>query len=119
MTEGIKVGDYLRVPYVVTAESKSRPDGTWVRRVEHPELPDCSAEADSISEALDRLETRRIEVVLAMLAEGRVPPNRRAPIGDTQARQRARRAGLGAEAERVWDVDAAGYRDAAPPSTGA
>lgn len=113
-----RVGDYLRVPYIVTAESRSRPDGTWIRHVEHPELPDCTAEADSIAEALDRLEARRIEVVLAMLAKGRVPPNRRPPIGDTQARQRARRAGLGAQAERVWGLDAAGYRGAASASAG-
>jgi predicted RNase H-like HicB family nuclease len=104
-----RVGDYLRVPYIVTAQSQSRPDGTWVRHVEHPELPDCSAEAESIAEALARLDARRIEVVLALLAEGRTPP-RRALIGETAAKQRARRCGLGPRTEPVWELAAEDFR---------
>jgi predicted RNase H-like HicB family nuclease len=109
----MRVGDYLRVPYIVTAESRPAPDGTWVRRVEHPELPDCSAEADSIVEALQRLDSRRVEVVLAMLADGRTPPARHAPMGEAQARRRAARAGFGDQADRAWDVEAAQFRPGA------
>lgn len=102
----MKVGEYLRVPYVVTAQSQPRPDGSWVRHVEHPELPGCTADADSITEALERLDCRRVSVVLGLLAEGRVPPVRRTLLGDAQARARARRAGYARRLDDVWDLDA-------------
>jgi predicted RNase H-like HicB family nuclease len=102
----MNVGDYLRVPYLVTAQSVPLDDGTWVRHVEHPELPNCIAEADSITGALDLLEVRRIETVLEMLAQGRRPPVRSFLLGDTMARQRVERAGLAGRAEPLWDRDA-------------
>jgi predicted RNase H-like HicB family nuclease len=101
------VGDYLRIPYLVTAESQPRPDGSWVRHVEHPELPDCSADADSITEALQLLDQRRIEVVIAMLSRGEVPPARRALLGEQQALGRVQRAGLADRVGALWDQDAA------------
>lgn len=101
----MKVGDYLRVPYLVTAQSQPRPDGTWTRHVEHPELPGCAAEADSITEALERLDQRRVHVVLGLLAEGTIPPVRKTLLGEAQARNRARRAGLGQRLDDVWDLD--------------
>jgi predicted RNase H-like HicB family nuclease len=100
------VGDYLRVPYLVTAQSQPLPDGSWVRHVEHPELPDCTAEAESITEALSLLDHRRIEVVLTLLAGGERPPAQRAPLGDQQARHRVRRAGLAGRVEDLWNRDA-------------
>lgn len=103
---GGTVGDYLRVPYLVTAQSQPRPDGSWVRHVEHPELPDCTAESESITEALRLLDHRRIEVVLALLARGERPPVLRAPLGDQQARHRVRRAGLADRVEDLWNRDA-------------
>jgi predicted RNase H-like HicB family nuclease len=105
------VGDYLRIPYLVTAQSQSLPDGSWVRHVEHPELPDCSAEADSISEALQLLDQRRIQVVIAMLSRGEVPPTRRAPLGEQQALGRVRRAGLTERVAALWDRDATELAD--------
>jgi hypothetical protein len=101
------VGDYLRIPYLVTAQSQQRPDGTWVRRVEHPELPDCSAESDSITDALSLLDQRRIQVVIAMLSRGEAPAARRAPLGEQQALDRVRRAGLSDRVAVLWDSDAA------------
>jgi predicted RNase H-like HicB family nuclease len=101
------VGDYLRIPYLVTAQSQPLPDGSWVRHVEHPELPDCSADADSITEALQLLDQRRIRVVVAMLSRGEVPPARRAPLGEQQALGRVRRAGLADRVAALWDRDAA------------
>jgi len=101
------VGDYLRIPYLVTAESQPLPDGSWVRHVEHPELPDCSADADSITEALQLLDQRRIEVVIAMLSRGEVPPARRALLGEQQALGRVHRAGLADRVGALWDQDAA------------
>ncbi|MFJ4830788.1 type II toxin-antitoxin system HicB family antitoxin [Streptomyces sp. NPDC088747] len=107
MTASIRtVGDCLRVPYLVTAQSQPLPDGTWVRHVEHPELPDCTAQAESITEALSLLDHRRIEVVLTMLAGGERPPAQRAPIGDQQARHRVRRAGLTDRVSQLWNRDA-------------
>jgi predicted RNase H-like HicB family nuclease len=102
------VGDYLRIPYLVTAESQPRPDGSWVRHVEHPELPDCWADADSITDALQLLDQRRIEVVIAMLSRGEAPPARRALLGEQQALGRVRRAGLADRVGALWDRDAAG-----------
>lgn len=97
------VGDYLRISYLVTAQSVVRDDGTWVRHVEHPELPDCVAEADSITEALRLLEIRRIQVVLDLLADGRTPPARAQRLGPTQARLRVERAGFGERVGALWD----------------
>ncbi|WP_432841679.1 type II toxin-antitoxin system HicB family antitoxin [Dactylosporangium sp. CA-092794] len=107
------VGDYLRVPYLVTAQSVPLPDGSWVRRVEHPELPDCAAQAESILDALALLDTRRIETVLAMLASGQTPPTRRYLLGDTQARQRVQRAGLAERVEPLWRSDGQSLRERA------
>jgi predicted RNase H-like HicB family nuclease len=101
------VGDYLRIPYLVTAQSQERPDGRWVRHVEHPELPGCSADADSITDALQLLDQRRIEIVIAMLSRGEVPPARRALLGEQQALGRVRRAGLADRVRALWDQDAA------------
>ncbi|WP_214102605.1 type II toxin-antitoxin system HicB family antitoxin [Acrocarpospora catenulata] len=106
----MKVGDYLRVPYLVTAQSVPREDGTWVRHVEHPELPDCVAEAESIFDALRLLEAKRIETVLDMLAAGRTPPTKGFLLGATQAWQRVQRAGLADRIEPVWEHDAESLR---------
>lgn len=110
------VGDYLRIPYLVTAQSQSQSDGTWVRHVEHPELPDCSAEADSITEALQLLDRRRIQVVIAMLIRGEAPPVLRAPLGEQQALGRVRRAGLGERVAALWDRSAAELASTGRPS---
>jgi predicted RNase H-like HicB family nuclease len=100
---GMRVSDYLRVPYLVTAQSVVRDDGTWVRHVEHPELPECAAEAESIVEALGLLETKRIETVLDMLAAGRTPPTCPHLLGETRARQRVERAGLAERVGPLWE----------------
>ena len=101
----LKVGEYLRVPYRVTAQSVESADGRWVRRVEHPELPGCVAEADSITEALRLLDVRRIEIVLDLLSEGRRPPARTRLLGPAQARRRVERAGLTGRVEHLWELD--------------
>lgn len=106
-TRARTVGDYLRIPYLVTAQSQPLPDGRWVRHVEHPELPDCSAEAGSITEALQLLDRRRIQVVIALLSSGDFPPAPRALLGEQQALDRARRCGLADRVAALWDRDAA------------
>ena len=53
---------YEAVPYLLVLESIEC-GGEWLRRAEHPELPDCVAEAPSAVEALDRLERERLRVL--------------------------------------------------------
>ena len=40
--------DYLCVPYRLEAATTELTDGSWVRRVAYPELPDCMAESTVI-----------------------------------------------------------------------
>lgn len=101
----MKVGEYLRVPYIVTAWSEELPDGRWVRHVEHPELPGCSAEAASIEEALSRLDDLRPRLILEMLADGRRPLMRKSLMGASQARVRLGSAGLLGAFDPVWDME--------------
>ena len=67
----MKLIDYLRVPYVLEAESTEATPGVWVSRVSYPELPDCVELAATIEDAVDKLERRRIELIAAMLRRGR------------------------------------------------
>ena len=71
---------YLAVPYVLAMESVEHPDGEWFRRAEYPELPDCSAEAYSAVEAIEKLEERRVERLREMLERGEHIPVPRPPL---------------------------------------
>lgn len=72
--------EHLRVPYTMIIASVRRPDGTWVRRAEYPELPGCVAEADSPLDAIDRLDALRVETILGRLARGEDVPTPRPPL---------------------------------------
>jgi predicted RNase H-like HicB family nuclease len=76
----VKLIDYLRVPYVLEAESTEASPGVWVSRVSYPELPDCVEQAATIEEAIDNLERRRIEVIVGMLRMGTPPSVPRQPL---------------------------------------
>jgi predicted RNase H-like HicB family nuclease len=80
----MKLIDYLRVPYVLEAESTEAMPGAWVSRVSYPELPDCVEQAATIEEAIDKLERRRIEMIVAMLRGGTPPPIPRHPLASSQ-----------------------------------
>jgi predicted RNase H-like HicB family nuclease len=80
----VKLIDYLRVPYVLEAESTEAAPGAWVSRVSYPELPDCAELAATIEEAIDKLERRRIEIIVAMLRSGRPPRVPRPPLASSQ-----------------------------------
>jgi predicted RNase H-like HicB family nuclease len=80
----VKLIDYLRVPYVLEAESTEAAPGSWVSRVSYPELPDCVEQAATIEEAIDKLERRRIEVIVAMLRSGTSPRIPRPPLASSQ-----------------------------------
>ena len=43
--------EHLAVPYILVIESFEGPDGTWLRRAEYPELPDCVGIAETPLEA--------------------------------------------------------------------
>jgi len=80
----VKLIDYLRVPYVLEAESTEASPGVWVSRVSYPELPDCVEQAATIEDAIDKLERRRIEIIVAMLRSGRPPHVPRPPLASSQ-----------------------------------
>jgi predicted RNase H-like HicB family nuclease len=80
----VKLIDYLRVPYVLEAESTEAAPGVWVSRVSYPELPDCVEQASTIEDAIDKLERRRVEVIVAMLRGGTLPRIPRPPLASSQ-----------------------------------
>lgn len=90
----MKVADYLNIPYRIESEAHETADGSWTRRVRHPELPGASAESPVIEDALTQLERRRIEVILDMLRSGRQPPVPRPPLAHNLSRATLERLGL-------------------------
>lgn len=72
--------DYLAVPYVAVVFSVRKPDGSWVRRAEYPELDGCWSEAVSVIDAIDQLDEAKARQIRRMLAEGKEPPVPRPPL---------------------------------------
>src|SRR5215469_11733642 len=101
----VKLIDYLRVPYVLEAESTEASPGVWVSRVSYPELPDCVEQAATIEDAIDKLERRRIEVIVAMLRSGRLPHVPRPPLASSQPRWLVAHYGLEDEVIGLLDQD--------------
>jgi len=103
----LRLSEYLSVPYVLESETVEVAPGSWVRRVAYPELPDCSAEAIVLEEALLLLERRRIKMIIRMVIEGRPPPVPRPPLRDCDPAWIARQAGLPNEIVALIDADLA------------
>ena len=76
---------YEAVPYLLVLESIER-GGEWLRRAEHPELPDCVAEAPSALEALDQLEQARVRVLRQLWDRGAAIPVPRPPLRQPERR---------------------------------
>jgi predicted RNase H-like HicB family nuclease len=74
------LSDHLAVPYIAVVYSVERPDGTWWRRAEYPELPGCAAEAPSAADAMERLEEERIRLIATAHAQGEELPVPRPPL---------------------------------------
>ena len=91
--------EHLRVPYTMIIASVRRPDGTWTRRAEYPELPGCVAEADSPLDAIDQLEALRVQTILERLARGEVVPTPRPPLRRLEIAPPLPRTGDGAGGE--------------------
>lgn len=72
--------EHLAVPYVVTMEAVPGPDGRWVCRAAHPELPGVAAEHPLAIVALEQLEARRIEYIRGQLERGAAVPVPRPPL---------------------------------------
>jgi hypothetical protein len=72
--------DHLCVPYLVEAALVEDGKDGWLRAASHPELPDCSARSTSIVKTLDLLERRRIERIVELLRQKKMPPIPRAPL---------------------------------------
>lgn len=86
--------DYLSVPYRLEAATTELADGSWVRRVAYPELPECMAESTVVEDALSLLERRRIETIVRMVGDGRAPPVPRPPLRDCDPAWVARQVGV-------------------------
>jgi hypothetical protein len=76
----MNLADHLAVPYVAIVYSVERPDGTWWRRAEYPELPGCAAEAPSAVESMELLERQRVRLIAAAYAGGAEIPVPRPPL---------------------------------------
>jgi hypothetical protein len=105
MEKRLRLRDYLSVPYVLEAETVEITPGSWIRRVAYPELPDCTAESLVVEDALHLLERRRIEMIVRMVDEGRVPPMPRPPLQDCDPAWVARQAGLAIDIIALIDRD--------------
>jgi hypothetical protein len=87
-------GHFLRVPYLLRSTAVRAGDDQWLRHVEYPELPDCSATGPGLLDAMDDLDRRRVRVILDLLAAGRRPALPRAPIDGHSPVAELRRLGL-------------------------
>ncbi|MGA7999036.1 MAG: hypothetical protein WCA28_29595 [Bradyrhizobium sp.] len=101
----MRLSEYLSVPYLLEAETVEVAPGSWVRRVAYPELPDCSAEALVVEEALLALERRRIQIIVRMVGEDRPPPVPRPPLLDCDPAWVARQAGVSSDIVALIDRD--------------
>ncbi|HEY1704536.1 MAG TPA: hypothetical protein VGG75_32975 [Trebonia sp.] len=74
------LADHLSVPYVAVVYSAERPDGSWWRRAEYPELPGCAAEAPTAVDAMELLERQRVRLIAEAYARGAEIPVPRPPL---------------------------------------
>lgn len=76
----MNLAEYMAIPYMAVVYSVERPDGTWVRRAEYPELPNCVAEAPDVLTAIDELEEKRIRYLSDAYRRGEEIPIPRPPL---------------------------------------
>ena len=74
--------ELLSVPFRIEAATVESLPGVWLRRAAYPELPGCTAEADTIEDALRLLERRRVEIIVSLWRAGEQPPIPRPPLLD-------------------------------------
>jgi hypothetical protein len=86
--------ELLSIPYLLQAEATEGEPGQWLVRLAYPELPGCSAENIVVEDALRELERRRIEIIVALVEQGRYPPIPRQPLAVSDPLWAARELGL-------------------------
>jgi predicted RNase H-like HicB family nuclease len=101
----LRLREYLSVPYLLEAETVEVAPGTWLSRVAYPELPGCTAQSVVVEDALQRLERMRIEMIIAMVTEGRPPPVPRPPLRNCDPAWVAGQAGLSQDIIALIDRD--------------
>jgi len=94
----LNLRELLSIPYLLEAEAVEAEPGQWLLRLAYPELPGCAVEGPVVEETLKALERRRIEMIVAMVEEGREPPIPRQPLATSDPLWTARDLGL---SERV------------------
>jgi predicted RNase H-like HicB family nuclease len=72
--------ELLSIPYLLEAEAAETEPGEWLIRLAYPELPGCAAEGSVVEDVLRDLERRRIEMIVALVEEGKEPPIPRQPL---------------------------------------
>ena len=102
----MRLREYLSVPYLLEAETVEEAPGSWIRRVSYPELPGCAAQSLVVEDALQLLERMRIEMIIAMVTEGRLPPVPRSPLRNCDPAWVAGQAGLSDDIIALIDRDA-------------
>ena len=88
--------ELLSVPYLLEAEAVEAEAGKWLVRLDYPELPGCTAEGFVVEEVLERLERRRIEIIVSLVEEGKQPPVPRKPLATSDPLWTVRDLGLSA-----------------------
>jgi predicted RNase H-like HicB family nuclease len=102
----MRLRDYFAIPYLIESSTVERSDGSWVRRLAYPELPDCVGEGNTLSEAWVNVERRRIEVIGDILRAGNEPPLLRAPVHPEGVEQDLTELGL--QGQIAHDLDSSG-----------
>jgi len=75
----MQLEEYLSIPYRLVAYSAPGPDGTWRRFAEYPEIG-CISEADTPTEAMEKLEELRIQYIVGRVRSGEAIPVPRPPL---------------------------------------
>jgi hypothetical protein len=78
----MELRDYLSVPYRLRVYSGVGLDGRWHRYAEYAEIA-CISEADTVIEAMEQLEVRRVDFIVEQLAQSTTPPVPRPPLRST------------------------------------
>jgi hypothetical protein len=113
--EPLTLRDFLSIPYTLESKAVENDAGVWIRRVSYPELPNCSAEAIILEDAIRQLERRRIEIILHMLRQGETPPCPRPPIPGCDPEWVAVEVGLGTAISGLIDRPSTEIRNMADP----
>ena len=75
----MQLAEYLSIPYRLVAYSAPGPDGSWRRYAEYPEIG-CISEADTPTEAMEKLEELRVQYIVERVRKGESIPVPRPPL---------------------------------------